>query len=407
MMGTPLYMSPEQVRNERTIGPAADVYALGHIAYTLLVGESYWAEEAEDIPSPYLLIAEIMRGAIDLPSARAARRRDVSLPAAFDPWFSRVTSLAPENRFARATEAIEALASALSVPLPRPTSFIFDAITPAPSPCPPAGEPDQTTADPVPASPEITTEGQKGQKASAVSTVATHQSGVSEVAPERQITGVEAYTARGAMGAVAAGGGAGRAPLQAQLATSTVARDKIPPRTVGRDRPSSPTIGRDKTPAASTTMPRDKTPSPSQPRERASTPPRKEYRFEITTDLVRRILRLKVWGFWTVDEAQAYWEAFQYRVRPLLAGPWYVLADISNFGPQKDDVNAIVAKTMDFARENGMVRAANLVLVDAALAKMLIARLSAATGLPAFSFFTSEDKAVAWLLQGSPGVTPG
>src|SRR6185436_6317211 len=41
-LGTPLYMAPEQIKAAKGIGPRADVYALGHIAYTLLTGEAYW-----------------------------------------------------------------------------------------------------------------------------------------------------------------------------------------------------------------------------------------------------------------------------------------------------------------------------------------------------------------------------
>src|SRR4029079_19536376 len=43
-VGTQLYMAPEKYRNGK-ITPAADLFSLGMIAYTLLVGHAYWADD--------------------------------------------------------------------------------------------------------------------------------------------------------------------------------------------------------------------------------------------------------------------------------------------------------------------------------------------------------------------------
>src|SRR5205823_5924260 len=43
-IGTPLYMSPEQIHGDAKIDARSDLYALAHIAYALLVGEPYWEE---------------------------------------------------------------------------------------------------------------------------------------------------------------------------------------------------------------------------------------------------------------------------------------------------------------------------------------------------------------------------
>jgi len=38
-------MAPEQTRRGRDIGPWTDIWALGLVAYTLLVGKEYWQAE--------------------------------------------------------------------------------------------------------------------------------------------------------------------------------------------------------------------------------------------------------------------------------------------------------------------------------------------------------------------------
>lgn len=117
----------------------------------------------------------------------------------------------------------------------------------------------------------------------------------------------------------------------------------------------------------------------------------------MSADLSTGIVRLKVWGFWDVDEGKAYLDEFRAQASRVIGRPWYVLADISEFAAQKPEVNAYVEKTMEFAVQNRMVRAANL--VSSALSKMQIARLSMDMGLPEYSFFQVESEAVAWLLS--------
>ncbi len=113
-VGTPLYMAPEQLRAAPRLTPAVDIYALGMMAYTLMVGQPYWRREADrsgDLVVFALLVAEGPRE-----SARSrAEAEGVSLPEAFDPWFARATAQRPEDRFQAASEAALALADALGV----------------------------------------------------------------------------------------------------------------------------------------------------------------------------------------------------------------------------------------------------------------------------------------------------
>jgi serine/threonine protein kinase len=125
--GTPLFMAPEQTGKSRRIGPWTDIWALGLIAYMLLVGRSYW--EAETVEELY---AEVLGGEREPPSKRAARV-GVKLPPEFDVWFAQCVCPNPDGRFARASGAIAALAHALGigpVQTPMPSPMVSEKIVP-------------------------------------------------------------------------------------------------------------------------------------------------------------------------------------------------------------------------------------------------------------------------------------
>lgn len=88
--------------------PATDRYALGLVAYRLIVGESYYRGAVMSI------LAELLHGATIAPSTR-----DPSLGPAFDAWFLQACHRDPECRFPSATQQIEALAEALGLPAER------------------------------------------------------------------------------------------------------------------------------------------------------------------------------------------------------------------------------------------------------------------------------------------------
>jgi serine/threonine-protein kinase len=114
-MGTPIYMSPEQVRGDTTIGPRTDLFTLGHIAYTLLTGEPYWHEEMRSADSVFPLLTKIVTGLPEPPTARAWRRRGIQLPPHFDGWMARACAVRLEERFDRATTQIGALGEVLGM----------------------------------------------------------------------------------------------------------------------------------------------------------------------------------------------------------------------------------------------------------------------------------------------------
>jgi serine/threonine-protein kinase len=99
VLGTPMYMSPEQARSAQTIDHRADLWSLGVIAYECLVGRP-----AFDGVSLAEIFARIMWEPIPVPSQVAPE-----LPPAFDRWWARAVSRDPEGRFADAREMADAL----------------------------------------------------------------------------------------------------------------------------------------------------------------------------------------------------------------------------------------------------------------------------------------------------------
>jgi serine/threonine protein kinase len=119
-VGTPLYMAPEQYMPGADVTPAADIYALGLLAYTLLVGTDYWHEELDRDENVFAFALIAMKGPVEPPSVRAMRVAGMPLSPAFDAWFSKATAVAPGARFAVASEAVRELSKALRVNLPPP-----------------------------------------------------------------------------------------------------------------------------------------------------------------------------------------------------------------------------------------------------------------------------------------------
>ncbi|WP_438022705.1 protein kinase domain-containing protein [Sorangium sp. So ce233] len=130
-LGTPLYMAPEQF-DGGSISRAVDIFALGMIAYTLLVGKAYWLNDMREFQVTLAFAAVAVHGPQEPACARAAAE-GVSLPPAFDAWFAKATARAPEARFATAWAAVEALAEVFDLPsMPVRSSRLSALETPLP-----------------------------------------------------------------------------------------------------------------------------------------------------------------------------------------------------------------------------------------------------------------------------------
>jgi serine/threonine-protein kinase len=93
MLGTPYYMSPEQVSGKNTVDHRADIWALGVIGFEALTGRRPF--NAETLGG---LAVAICAEPIPVPSEVAP------VPSGFDAWFSRTTAREPSQRYSSVRE---------------------------------------------------------------------------------------------------------------------------------------------------------------------------------------------------------------------------------------------------------------------------------------------------------------
>src|SRR5258708_4755943 len=112
VLGTPLYMSPEQARGLRGIDQRTDLYSLGLVAYTMLTGQmAFYSESFGDI------LLKICTE--PLPSIRAL----ANVPEGIDAWFQHVCAREPAARCSSAQEFIDTLRAAAGVEGGRPSAL--------------------------------------------------------------------------------------------------------------------------------------------------------------------------------------------------------------------------------------------------------------------------------------------
>ena len=95
-VGSPFWMAPEQSRPGDALLPATDVWALGLIAFHLLIGRSYWRTARLEDASISAVLTEILMEPLESASARATwLGAGERVPAGFDAWFSRCVTRCP------------------------------------------------------------------------------------------------------------------------------------------------------------------------------------------------------------------------------------------------------------------------------------------------------------------------
>ncbi len=146
VVGTPLWMAPEQTDPNGVVSPASDVWALGLIAFRMLTARWYWTQAAGEASSVMTLMREVLFEPILPPSVRAVSMGVGHLiPPGFDAWFARCVDRNPLARFRDAGEAMQALEPVLGRTAPtavnHPGSLPGSLPSPATPALPPAGLP--------------------------------------------------------------------------------------------------------------------------------------------------------------------------------------------------------------------------------------------------------------------------
>lgn len=109
MIGSPFYMSPEQILGSRDVDHRSDLWSVGVVAYEALTGKKPF--DAETMGG---LAIRIHSEPLPLPS-----KANPELPPAVDAWFMRACARNVAERFTSAKEMAETLARALGGEMPR------------------------------------------------------------------------------------------------------------------------------------------------------------------------------------------------------------------------------------------------------------------------------------------------
>jgi serine/threonine-protein kinase len=102
MVGTPAYMSPEQILSGKHVDLKTDLWSLGVVAYHMLTGDIPFHGETLGA-----LCVAISKGVYKSPS-----QQNPALPAAIDAWVTRALAPHPDDRFGSVKEMADALRDA-------------------------------------------------------------------------------------------------------------------------------------------------------------------------------------------------------------------------------------------------------------------------------------------------------
>lgn len=113
IIGSPLYMAPEQAKGDVDVDARVDLWSVGAVLYEMLVGRP-----AHAAPTPVAVLAKILTEPAPPPS-KSGR----SIPAALDQVVQRALAISRDERFATAKEMREAIREARGAAGKKPPSL--------------------------------------------------------------------------------------------------------------------------------------------------------------------------------------------------------------------------------------------------------------------------------------------
>lgn len=148
MIGTPLYMSPEQIKAPDVLDSRSDLYSLGCLLHTLLTGEPPFTGAGTAVLAQHLG---------DIPEPPSARRSELAGFGELDAIVLRLLAKEPGDRPGGAAETAALLRAALAAgpspagPVPTALGSVPHSATPVPvEPAPPVPRPTVPFPQPVP-----------------------------------------------------------------------------------------------------------------------------------------------------------------------------------------------------------------------------------------------------------------
>jgi formylglycine-generating enzyme required for sulfatase activity/serine/threonine protein kinase len=138
-IGSPFWMAPEQTERHALIGPQADVWAVGLLAFYMLTTRVYFRTADDELRSFHAFLRELIIDPLPTAGERASELGK-ALPPGFERWFARCVDRDPKARWSDARAALAGLREALGLPA---------ASTPVTVPDPPVTGPVRISSDPA------------------------------------------------------------------------------------------------------------------------------------------------------------------------------------------------------------------------------------------------------------------